>query len=493
MQIAVGSSPRGPSPTKKEELAAHTYTAAKWALDLIRPSITTKSRPHKHIRRTAYLDGLRGFAAFLVYIQHHQLWPLRMVPANRILENGWGYEDRYYFATLPIVRTFFTGGHFAVAVFFIVSGYVLSSKPLSLIYSGEFDRLVDNLSAALFKRWIRLHLPIILVSFLYMSSWHLFGIWTLSPDQKSNYRDELWNWYIEFKNFSFVFRTGGNAWFTYNFPTWSIPVEFRGSVVIYTCLLAFSRATRNARLLCQAGLIFYFLYIVDGWFGAMFVAGMMLCELDILARNDDLPFFIARLSPYKTAIFYSLLVVAAFWSGVPSHVADVVILKDAPGWNHLAFLKPEAMWDHKWWFLFWSSVFLVAAIPRIWWLKAFFETSFNQYLGRISFALYLVHGPIIWTLGDRLYAAVGWYKTAHETYIPGWVNIFPLNKNGPLGLEMAFFGPQLILLPLTLWCAEVATKLFDEPSVKLAQWLYNKVSANPPPSSYELHASLGPA
>jgi peptidoglycan/LPS O-acetylase OafA/YrhL len=106
-----------------------------------------------------------------------------------------------------------------------------------------------------------------------MTSWHAFGIWTVSPEHQANFRDELWSFYVEFKNYSFVFRTGGKEWLTYNFPTWSIPVEFRGSIIIYTSLLAFSRCAKNARLLGQVGLIFYFMYIVDGWFGAMFVAG----------------------------------------------------------------------------------------------------------------------------------------------------------------------------------------------------------------------------
>ena len=113
----------------------------------------------------------------------------------------------------------------------------------------------------------------LVVTFLYLTSWHALGIWTVSPEHKPNYRDEVWNFYVEFKNYSFVFRTGGNDWLTYNFPTWSIPVEFRGSIIIYTALLAFSRCTKNARLLGQVALIFYFMYIVDGWFGALFVAG----------------------------------------------------------------------------------------------------------------------------------------------------------------------------------------------------------------------------
>jgi peptidoglycan/LPS O-acetylase OafA/YrhL len=431
----------------------------------------------KQIRATAYLDGLRGFAAFMVYWHHHQLWPRQL--AGGIFESAWGYNDKYFFAALPGIRTFFTGGHFAVAVFFVISGYVLSAKPLALIYAGEHQKLGDNLASALFRRWLRLHLPILAVSLIYMTSWHLFGIWTVAPEHKDTYSEELWNWYIEFKNFSFVFRAGGEAWLTYQYHSWSIPVEFRGSIIIYTTLLAFSRATRNARLWGQVILIFYFMYIVDGWFGALFISGMLLCELDLLSRIGSLPTFLTNLSPYNFTIFYSMFFASVFLSGVPSFSQDINDLRNSRGWYYLSFLKPQAVWDQKWFFLFWAAVFLVVSIPRIPWLRNFFETPFCQYLGRISYALYLIHGPVLWTLGDRMYAATGWFKEEHLTYIPGWINAFPLSQKGPLGLEPSFLAPHLVLLPLTLWLAEVVTKLFDESSVRFSAWLYERVLPSP--------------
>jgi len=254
---------------------------------------------------------------------------------------------------MPVVRTFFTGGHFAVSVFFVISGYVLSAKPLSLIHSGDTVKLGDSLASALFRRWLRLYIPVFVTTLLYLTSWHMFGIWTVSPNHEANFRDELWKFYVEFKNYSFAFRTGGEDWLSYNFPTWSIPVEFRGSIIIFTSLLAFSRCTRNMRLFGMVGLIFYFMYIVDGWFGSLFMAGThsgvslldesclkrhvpllmpetsqltvtffagsLLCELDLLARNDDLPRIFKRLERYKTPIFYTFFFVSMFLSGVPSH------------------------------------------------------------------------------------------------------------------------------------------------------------------------------
>ena len=273
--------------------------------------------------------------------------------------------------------------------------------------------------------------------------------------------------YLEFKNFSFVF------------PTWSIPVEMRGSIIVYTTLMALARSTRDARLWCQGALIFYFMYVADGWYGALFLAGTVLCELDLLAKNDDLPHFLTRFEPYKMPIFYAMFAVAMYLSGVPSHLPDIPYLQETPGWYYLSFLKPEAVWDQKWFYLFWAAVCLIAAIPRIGWLKAFFECSFNQYLGRISFALYLVHGPVLWTLADRLYAAVGWYRETHEDNVPEWVNVFPCSEGGPLGLEPRFLVPHIVILPLTLWLSEIVMKLCDEPVVRFSRWMYTKTLPAP--------------
>jgi peptidoglycan/LPS O-acetylase OafA/YrhL len=159
------------------------------------------------------------------------------------------------------------------------------------------------------------------------------------------------------------------------------------------------------------------------------------------------------------------------------------VLKTSSGWYYLSFLKPQAVFDYKWFYLFWAATFLVASIPRISWLKSFFETRFNQYLGRISFALYLVHGPVILTLGDRLYVAAGWPRESHRMGVPDWINLFPISKAGPLGLELSFLLPHLIILPVTLWVAEIVTKLLDKPTVKFAQWAYGRMLPAPSPKS----------
>lgn len=78
----------------------------------------------------------------------------------------------------------------------------------------------------------------------------------------------------------------------------------------------------------------------------------------------------------------------------------------------------------------------------------------------------------MWTVGDRLVAAVGRPRKAANTRIPSWTGLLPVSHEGPLGLELSAVLPHLILLPLTLWVAAIITKSIDAPSVKLAKRMF---------------------
>lgn len=282
------------------------------------------------------------------------------------------------------------------------------------------------------------------------------------------------------KNFSFIFKEGGVPWPSYNFHLWSIPIEFRGSIVVYTSILALSTCTQTARLCLQVGLVFYFLYIVDGWYLSMFASGTLLCDLDLLARASELPSIFRPLRSYKKAIIYAMFLVSIYLGGISARSDNIEDLRQNPGWYYFSFLKPHVVSNYKWFFLFWAATFLVVSVRHIPWLCRFFETRFCQFLGRVSYSLYLVHGFIICTLGDRLYAAVGWVNDYRATNMPDLVNIFPLPMAGPLGLEVAFLVPHIVLLPVTLYCAELVTRAFDQPSVRFAQWLFRRATPSRP-------------
>ena len=79
-------------------------------------------------------------------------------------------------------------------------------------------------------------------------------------------------------------------------------------------------------------------------------------------------------------------------------------------------------------------------------------------------------------MGDRIYAAVGFSRDLHAMTIPQWSGRFPIPSIGPFGIELNFICAQLILLPTTLWVAEVATTVIDDNTLAFCAWLYREVT-----------------
>jgi peptidoglycan/LPS O-acetylase OafA/YrhL len=433
----------------------------------------------KKLRKTAWMDGLRGWAAFLVYILHNEMWAHESSFFDHKLESVWGYKGNYSFATFHGIRTFVTGGHFAVAIFFFLSGYVLSLKPLSLIHAGQYVTLGENVSSALFRRWLRLMMPIFITTFISMVVCHVLDFKVPFHREKTLY-DEIWQWYLDIKNFTFIFTTGDGYNFLYNPHSWSIPIEMRGSIGIYTTLMAVSRLTRRNRLIVFGVLIWYYMWVADGAYFAMFTGGMLICDMEMLYEEGNLPTWITDIGKYKNRVCYTMFFIAIWLGGVPGYSIEVQVLRDSPTYYWISFLKPQAVFDTKWFYLFFAAGMLVIVTPRLPWLKAFFETRFCQFLGRVSYMLYLFHGPILWTFGDHIYAAVGWTKYGHGLTAPAWINIFELPKWGFHGFELSFLAAQLIICPLTLWIAYLATIYIDDPCLEFAAKLYRRLQPQTP-------------
>jgi peptidoglycan/LPS O-acetylase OafA/YrhL len=106
------------------------------------------------------LGGVRGVAAFIVFIYHFLSdW----FPALRY---GYGSSPEYYnVLQLPIIRIFYQGRGM-VTTFFIISGYVLSYKALRQIRSGQYSALLDSLASSTFRRWMRLFIPTTFTTFI---------------------------------------------------------------------------------------------------------------------------------------------------------------------------------------------------------------------------------------------------------------------------------------------------------------------------------------
>lgn len=113
-------------------------------------------QPRK-VSSTAYLNGLRGVAAYVVFWFHFG--------SEFYSREAWyGYHSRpgrdKWLLQLPIISVALHG-MFCVAIFFILSGFVLSYKPLQLVRAREHKALLKCLASSVFRRGPRLFLPCI--------------------------------------------------------------------------------------------------------------------------------------------------------------------------------------------------------------------------------------------------------------------------------------------------------------------------------------------
>jgi len=106
-----------------------------------------------------------------------------------------------------------------------------------------------------------------------------------------------------------------------------------------------------------------------------------------------------------------------------------------------------------------SAVLLVFIIDRAPHLQAIFRHPIPQYLGQISFSIYLVHGPLLWSLG-RSTAKIAVAFTGRETVLQYCAGIFL---------------SATITMPVIVWVADVVAKLVDAKAVRFGNWAYGKL------------------
>ena len=285
-----------------------------------------KTKRSEGIRRsTDYLDGLRGVASLFVFIDHY----LNGLHGD-FEEWGYGQGQNRSFFQLPFVKLIYAGSCM-VAIFFIVSGYVLSHRCVIAMRTDKHDKLYTALTSMTFRRSMRLFLPSVMISFLgYLAVCFNFikseiprKHWTLWKEtwHYIRYINEdlfkLWTWEINYKGF-------------YSPQLWTIPLEFKCSLVLFLFILMVSRCRASVRLLIESVFITY-LFFVQRWDVALFITGMFIAELnvirdekrqkqqDALENLNEKPLALPRKSKWQTIpiklFLWAMLVLGAFIGG----------------------------------------------------------------------------------------------------------------------------------------------------------------------------------
>lgn len=363
-----------------------------------------------------------------------------------------------------------------VHVFFVISGIVLAYKPLRLLHDPEegLHACYAALASSAFRRPIRLFLPCAVST---------LAIAVLAQADQLYAADATWTGQLR----SWVHMYAGRiawpwAWDRdlrpgYDIHLWTIPIEFAYAMLLFLVLLALAPLRTRLRKAATVLLAGYCL-ACGRWAALEFLAGLFLAEVHVLraVTSPSRSIFsnkaghqltaVTMVRHTATVVFHSaVLAVCLFVSGWPNKDADQTpgirtLLARTPPWflAHGRDEAPvdsddwgEALLEQKFWFGI-AAVLLVWSCGELTAVRRQFERPLTQYCGRISYAVYLVHGPALdcWkNLADRLVRPIGMETVAQRTAT--WL----------VGL--------LDLGSLVVWLVDLFWRCVDAPIVELGR------------------------
>ena len=344
--------------------------------------MTTKS-VQTDILRLEFLDGLRGWGALMVFLYH--------LIVQLLSNTAPSYKSKYL--------AFLLDGDFAVFIFFVLSGFVLSIK--FVISPGKY-----SLTQAVIARYFRLMLPIIITSFvayMLMLAHAMYNVPASVPANAPQWLGVYFNFeptlafFLQFNLYYvfFNFNPGAN----FNPVLWTIAYEFTGSMLVYL-IIGFFRTDKNKTYLAPIAFIILF-NLFNNPIIACFAMGYLFAELYVAysQRLENMPW----VSWLATALLAVPVICSTFYrTGHHFYIALLASLLVLC----VTFSKP---------------------------FKQFFSNKESRLLGKISFPLYLIHLPLICSFSSYLFL----YLPSHGYGNQATANII-VATTVPLGLLIAW-------------------------------------------------------
>jgi len=342
----------------------------------------TTAQPDRNTGKLVPLEGLRGIAAAIVVLYHLVLgYTPKGVGA---VPHGHGPFD----LVIQFILGFLNGGA-AVAVFFVLSGFILS-LPFAK------DRRLSRILIAALKRWPRLAaLTTIACVFAWALIWlsgrnyvhaaHVIGTGWMATHGNApitHHRLSLLGAIKEGLFNAFLF---GDVHF--DSPLWTMRIELFGSFAVFLAApILFAIRSWPLRLalifvvMISAGGIYPYTYVSD------FLIGTILA---MLYSEDRLPFF--------TNLQAAILGVVALY--LFSFTYEQKLLIDAP----IKAIMPPGDTSHFVWDA--GAVLMILLLLGNPTLRRVFSHSWAIWLGLLSFPIYLLHGPIMLSAGATAFNA----------------------------------------------------------------------------------------
>ena len=484
----------------------------------------------KHENVYAALDGLRGLACLTVINQHYtQLY------TDRLFLHAWRTAPTdVYIPQWPIVRILWCGSA-NVFTFFILSGFVLSIKPLKQMRSRS-SGIHKTLASSIFRRGLRLIAPsavvIIIVGIVgqlgaYLPAHHAYEQGLIaSPENIVLPQASAWQMAQAVWNDICGMSNPWN-WAIY-MPAlqqhlWTIGIEFRASMLLYLVQSGTSRITSTYRSLIGLFMV-YFCARTGQSHILLFFLGMILSELHMiwqdfqqrreqnittqdiatdsaeaflmtethdeeyqitpsppenhqpqprwlrLPSNSFFPNFHFRtikpittiLLPKRSSPLNRLTQIILFILALYLLCAPLSGSASAPGYITLhTYLLPAFYLSEFPCYFFWTvgATLLLSTSLLSPDLSKFYQTRFALYFGKISYALYLVHGPIYHGLGYGL--------------LPVWARWTAGlgGRDTQVGFVAQWLLGAVVCVPVVIAAAHVVWWSVDRTMVKVARWL----------------------
>lgn len=447
--------------------AAETKDASTGGLMRMIFGYTTSS--NDILRETAWLDGLRGVAAFLVMVYH---WNLDTFAYSTEAPYGAPGTQIWDVWRLPYLRIIWCSGHTQVGIFFVLSGMVLSWSSISSIREGRYEKFVLSLGSTAFRRWMRLFVPCFLIGILSLVQFYT-GLIELPITKEASFLAQFVDYVWECERFANPFHLERNNWevlHKYNPTMWTMPVEWAGSLIVFLVLLMVSRIQNYMRRTIIVATVSIYSCLSAKWNYWLFTTGILLA--DYVKRAGGFEQLSSRMSGRSRLFWIFVLLVGGWLGGIPGK-RDWY---ERPGYDWTDNWIPNNWQDIEGgqrYFWCWSGIMMIWGFAHFATLRHFFERPFCRYLGKISFMLYLTHRMIGTIVGGLVRKQILDILGTHYR-TPEKPDIELVEIKGFFWNIVAYLLAWICMLPLALALANWSTILVDEPSVKFAKWVDDK-------------------
>jgi peptidoglycan/LPS O-acetylase OafA/YrhL len=317
-------------------------------------------------KRIEFLESIRGLAAIIVVLHHFGNMFLPAISNGTDAPSHTPFDLVFYNTPLSI----FFNGNFAVCIFFVVGGFTLSYKYFQ-------SNIKQNLFSAVIKRYLRLALPVLgsMVFVYILMRYKLIYSLDIMPVTKAYWMINDWKFTDNFpdmiwKGLYNTFFLGDNKYLPI---LWTMKTEFISSIVIFAVLPYLNKL--SYRIITYAVFLYFFW---DSYYLA-FLLGIFLAEYYTIFKQK----IEKNSSPLITTINLLLLGIGIYIASMPD-----IVYKYSQNFALVHII---------------SAFLIIFSILNINFIKEFLSKNVFQFLGKISFSMYLTHLLILISLSAYLF------------------------------------------------------------------------------------------